>query len=154
MTNYKQNLWYVLTFLCLLAIAGCGTNVRVSGTVTFSDGTPLEKGKITFENDRVFYFGKIQKNGSFSLGVIKDGQGIPPGKYRVAVDSYEVEGKGLEEVLIHFVAKKFRDSSTSDIEYDITGKTTNLAIVVDKPETGSERQQVIPRPPNYKQPKK
>jgi hypothetical protein len=153
MTNYKRNLWYVLIFLCLLAITGCGTDVRVSGTVTFADGTPLEKGKITFENDRVFYFGKIQKNGSFSLGVIKDGQGIPLGKYRVAVESYDVEGKGLDEVLIHFVAKKFRDSTTSGIEYDITGKTTNLAIVVEKPETGSERQQVIPRPPNYKQPK-
>lgn len=153
MTNYKQNLWYVLIFVCLLAITGCGTNVRVSGTVTFSDGSSLKKGKITFENDQVFYYGKIQKNGSFSLGVVKDGQGIPPGKYRVAVESYDVEGKGSEEVLIHFVAEKFRNSSTSGIEYNITEKTTNIVIVVDKPETGSERQSLIPRPPNYKQSK-
>jgi hypothetical protein len=147
MTNYKQNLWYVLTFFCLLAITGCSTNVKAAGKVTFSDGSPVEKGKITFENDRVFYFGKIQKNGSFNIGVVKDGQGIPPGKYRVAVESYDVEGRGLDEVLIHFVAQKFRNSTTSGIEYEITGKTTNLSIIVDKPETGTERQQIIPRSP-------
>jgi hypothetical protein len=154
MTNYKQNLLYVFIILCLPAITGCGQNFKVTGRVTFSDGNPVEKGKVIFENDKVFYFGHVKKNGSFHLGVIKDGQGIPPGKYRVAVESYDIEGKGLDEVLIHFVAKKFRNSSTSGIEYDITGKTTDILIVVDKPETGTERQQLIPRPPDYKPPKK
>jgi hypothetical protein len=153
MTNYKQNLLYLFAFFCFLAITGCGTNVKVAGKVTFSDGSTVEKGQVRFENDQFCYVGNINKNGSFSLGITKDGQGIPLGKYRVAVESFDLEGKGFDETLIHFVAQKFRDSTTSGIEYEITGKTTNLSITVEKPETGTERQQIIPRPPNYKKPK-
>jgi hypothetical protein len=140
----QQYLLFRFLLICLLIVTGCGPNIKVTGKVTFSDGNRLEKGRVIFENDNVYYYGMIQKNGVFRLGVVKDGQGIPPGKYRVAVEFFDVEGTGLDETLIHFVAKKYRNSKTSGIEYEITTKTTNISIVVDRPETGVERERLIP----------
>ncbi|MDR0610121.1 MAG: hypothetical protein LBG58_08430 [Planctomycetaceae bacterium] len=131
----------ILPLLFILFVTGCG-GIKVSGKVTFPDGSPLDTGKVTFESDQNSFFGTIQKDGTFQLGRLKDGDGIIAGKYRVAVNAStpEVAPNGFLISTTHFVAEKFRSPKTSGIEYDIQKKTTNISIVVEPPKPGEEKQ--------------
>jgi hypothetical protein len=62
--------------------AGCGNNVRVTGKVTFEDGSPVTAGTVIFTTEKAQFSGFI-KNGSYDAGATKNGQGIPPGTYKV-----------------------------------------------------------------------
>lgn len=70
------------SFLILLAV-GCGPNVRVSGTVSFPDGTPLDQGVVVFESPKLVAKGPLNGSGGYRLGSIKAGDGLPPGNYKV-----------------------------------------------------------------------
>jgi hypothetical protein len=118
-------------------VTGCSKNVRVEGTVSFSDGTTIDRGQVVFENDAKTYLGKIRKNGTFSVGVYKDGEGIPKGQYRAAVTGVFDEppptsGNDLLAPPIHIVAEKYRNSKTSGFEFDIQGKTSGISLVVER----------------------
>ncbi|MDR1290178.1 MAG: hypothetical protein LBK06_03155 [Planctomycetaceae bacterium] len=78
----------VITIL-ILCLSGCG-QIKVEGKVTFPDGTPLTKGKVFFENNTNSYIGDIHEDGTFRLGILKDGSGIPAGKYGVGVEAFNV----------------------------------------------------------------
>ena len=70
-------------------------------------------GRVNFEDDQHTYFGMIQSDGRYSAGVLRDGDGIPPGKYRVSVTGVETDdGKQL-------LAQKWTSSKTSGLEYDV-----------------------------------
>ncbi|MDR1925079.1 MAG: hypothetical protein LBQ66_11970 [Planctomycetaceae bacterium] len=115
-------------------VTGCSQNVRVEGTVSFSDGTTIDRGQVVFENDAKTYIGKIRKDGSFSVGVYKDGEGIPKGQYRAAVAGVFDEDPNTAHFgpPIHLVAEKYRNSKTSGFEFDIQGKTTGISLVVER----------------------
>jgi hypothetical protein len=129
----------ILLFLSLMFISalGCSNAVTVKGKVTFSDGTPLEVGEVVFENDKRTFSGKIQEGGTFSMGQLKDGQGIPPGKYRVYISETFLEefltppGSPFPKTT-QLVAAKYNDPKTSGFEYDIQKATTDISIVVEK----------------------
>ena len=72
-----------LAFVCsLLTITtGCSPNVKITGTVTYEDGSPVRSGQVQLEGN-VLGRGTIT-DGKFSLGLLKDGQGVPPGTYEV-----------------------------------------------------------------------
>lgn len=126
----------------LTLLIGCSDNVNVSGKVVFSDGTPVSKGKAVFENEKYLYSGQIQSDGSFTLGVLKDGEGIPPGKYRVGIaDAVQLDfaQQGQPPKMTYLVADKFRLPKSSGLEYDITGKTTGIEIVVEKPALNNDK---------------
>ena len=75
--------------LALLFATGCSGNVAVKGRVTYSDnGEPVQSGLVVFIGEKEMGRGAI-KNGRYSVGLLKDGDGIPPGTYTVSADSYE-----------------------------------------------------------------
>jgi hypothetical protein len=75
-----------LLLLCLVAL-GCSENVKVSGTVTYSDnGEPVKFGTVVFDGEKEVGRGMI-KNGKYAAGVVKDGDGIPPGTYTISAGS-------------------------------------------------------------------
>ncbi|MDR1291331.1 MAG: carboxypeptidase-like regulatory domain-containing protein [Planctomycetaceae bacterium] len=126
--------FYIWGLVLLFLITGCGNKVTVSGRVTFADGEPLSTGRVVFENDQFFYYGNLKKDGTFSIGVLKDGTGIPLGKYRVAVEyafATTPDGQPTEQLLI---AEKHANTKTSGLEYDIQKRTTDIHITVEKPE--------------------
>jgi hypothetical protein len=134
-----MKLYFYIFALCILLIAGCGNKVKVSGNVKFPDGEPLSTGRVVFENDQFYYYGNLQKDGSFSVGTRRDGDGIPRGKYRVAVEYAFVttpDGQPTEELLI---AKKHANTKTSGLEYDIQKRTTDINITVEKPEPKKQK---------------
>lgn len=71
--------------------AGCGRMSPVSGTVTYADGQPLDRGTIEFElvaekqKDRVSALGTIGSGGAFTLSTHAEADGALQGEYRVAV---------------------------------------------------------------------
>ncbi|MDR1959968.1 MAG: carboxypeptidase-like regulatory domain-containing protein, partial [Planctomycetaceae bacterium] len=69
-------------FLMLL-ISGCGSGqVKGAGTVKYDTGEPVPFGMVIFSTDTNQYTGEI-KDGVFSLGGIRPGDGLPPGNYQV-----------------------------------------------------------------------
>jgi hypothetical protein len=130
-----MKLYFYIFALIFLMLSGCGNKVKVAGHVTFSDGEPLNTGRVVFENDQFYYYGNLRKDGTFSVGVYKDGEGIPRGKYRVAVEYAFVttpDGQPTEQLLI---AEKHANTKTSGLEYDIQKRTTDIHITVEKPES-------------------
>ena len=132
----------IILMLGLLLIIGCSSKVSVTGKVTFEDGSPLEQGQVMMESAGYRVAGTIQQGGRFSLGELKDGDGVLPGEYDVwIVGTYvypppsegherEVPASmryGSEENLVH---SKFNMRSKSGltctvakngpIEYNIT----------------------------------
>jgi hypothetical protein len=132
----RTSLLFVFLFVPFF-VTGCSKNVRVEGTVSFSDGTTIDRGQVVFEDDAKTYIGNISKDGTFSVGVYKDGEGIPKGKYRAAVTGVFDEppptsGNGFIALPVHIVAEKYRNSRTSGFEFDIQGKTSGISLVVER----------------------
>ena len=79
----------LLVLLCLFAV-GCSKNMIVQGTVTYSDtGEPVKSGLVVFTGTKDIGRGVI-KDGKYSVGLINDGDGIPPGTYTVSSDAFPV----------------------------------------------------------------
>jgi hypothetical protein len=76
----------MLLFACLFAL-GCSRNVKVSGTVTYSDtGDPVMFGTVFFASETEMGQAIITE-GKYSVGLINDGDGIPPGTYTIYSNS-------------------------------------------------------------------
>ncbi|MGL6226688.1 MAG: hypothetical protein ACRC10_08690 [Thermoguttaceae bacterium] len=82
----KWNL-VLLCVVCLFVCAaiGCSNKAKVSGKVTFSDGTPATGGSVRLQGEKIFAKGSIDSKGSYSVGETKEGEGVTPGKYKVAL---------------------------------------------------------------------
>jgi hypothetical protein len=137
----KTNFVTILLLFIFLAIAGCG-EIKVGGKVTFPDGTPLSTGKIIFSDATHTFTAKIHKDGSFSLGKLKDGEGIPAGHYKVGIgEAFTEEFPAADKppIVTYLIAEKFRSPETSGIEFDIQKKTTDIAIVVEPSKPTKEK---------------
>ena len=87
--NFVFRIGTGILFLVCLFIAGCGSgNVTVTGTVTYSDtGEPVKSGTVMFSNEKTQGRGTI-KDGTYSVGLMEDGEGVPPGTYTVSANSF------------------------------------------------------------------
>jgi hypothetical protein len=86
--------------LCLVAIAGCGSDgftppVPVKGKVTLG-GKPVEGALVTFHNKTGgrSASGKTEKDGTFKLTCINTDDGAPPGDFNVSIKKVEAKGGG------------------------------------------------------------
>ncbi|GHT17090.1 hypothetical protein FACS1894189_2310 [Planctomycetales bacterium] len=84
----------ILLLIVTLMLAGCSDRITVTGTVRFEDGAPLERGVVMMESDATRASGKIDKNGRFSVGELRDGGGTLPGHYDVWITSTVIEVVG------------------------------------------------------------
>jgi hypothetical protein len=88
-----------MLFLMCLCAFGCSNNVKVTGTVTYSDnGDPVKSGTIFFTGETELGRATIT-NGKYSIGRINDGDGIPRGTYTVASDALFVPAPRAETVM-------------------------------------------------------
>jgi len=91
--NYFRLMPGVL-FVCLF-LTGCSSNVSVTGMVTYSDtGEPVQGGVIVFTGDNDVIGRAAIRNGRYSIGVVNDGDGIPPGTYTVSADRAAIASMG------------------------------------------------------------
>lgn len=87
--------FFTLLLVCV-SFSGCGNgDVKIAGTASYSDGTPLPHGIITISDDKSQYTGPV-KNGKFVMGGLAPGSGMPPGNYKVYVSNcIDESGKNL-----------------------------------------------------------
>ncbi|MCF0233466.1 MAG: hypothetical protein HUK22_00645 [Thermoguttaceae bacterium] len=129
-----------LALLCILAVGCNGGRAKVTGTVTFDDGTPLTKGTVNFTDGKTMCRGEVNKDGKYEMRTFKPGDGVPPGSYKVYItdtlvfgDTREVEGRAGEDgpVTMNIVGKagnpvapKYAAADSSGLTCDVKGRTT------------------------------
>jgi hypothetical protein len=134
--------------LAVLLISGCGKSglYRVEGKVVFPDGTPLTAGTVEFnplDKDAILApRGEIEADGTFRASTHKEGDGAPPGDYRVAITPPDELEPGRPRPLPY--DRRFKTFETSGLEYTVKeGRNEFFTITVEKPaakeaaETGS-----------------
>src|SRR5262245_63721747 len=128
-----------LVVLSLLALtAGCGSSrYPVTGRVTYEDGTPVEAGTVIGEamvnGKAVGVQGNIEKDGTFSWGTDRAGDGALAGQYRVIVMPVALGDSELAEGKQPAVDGKYTRYDTSGITFEVKPGKNELNITVSRP---------------------
>lgn len=131
--------WRPLALLFLLAlVSGCGSGrYSVTGRVTYKDGAPVEAGTVIAEakvdGKPVGVQANIEKNGSFSWGANRPGDGALPGSYRVLVMPVALGDSELAEGKQPAVDGKFTRYETSGLTFEVKPRKNELNIQVARP---------------------
>jgi hypothetical protein len=139
-SEMRSCLHSIVVVVALVAL-GCGdpNRVNVTGKVTFSDdGSPLKRGVVCFDNDKIMARGTLKADGSYAIGVEKDGRGIPPGSYKVSIFFAQEELPGGAPHALRYnklIDDKYASRHTSGIELVVEPSTTRFDITVDRPTT-------------------
>ncbi len=131
----------------LVFFVGCG-DPKVTGKVTYSDGTPITVGQVMFQRDNFVASGDIKPDGSYSAGKNKDGDGLPPGVYKVYISGAtkfgEIKKPAKEAAIgqipvfqvaptIQMVHTKYTMPESSGLSVDVKGNT-KYDITVEPPQ--------------------
>jgi len=121
----------LLILLCFFAF-GCSKNVSVTGMVSYSDTSePVKFGMVVFTGEKEIARGVI-KDGKYSIGLIKDGDGVPPGTYTVSSDAFpppnyalvdmfgNVQSASSEEVEVYYTKEPQAIEVKKSMTYDFT----------------------------------
>jgi len=132
----SRNYWRALVLTAIGVFAaglnGCGTRrYPVTGAVALEDGTPVTKGMIIAERveggDAITVQGEIRADGTFQLGTTKPGDGVPPGKYRVLINSMDLSDLPDEQKDLPYDAK-YLSFKTSGLELEVKRGATDFPI--------------------------
>ena len=129
MKNINRYGIYGCILVAILCFNGCG-DPKVTGTVKFSDGTPLKGGMVVLQNETSQGIGELDFNGSFNIYQYKPGDGLKRGKYRgyisgaISIDEF---GRSVS-----LIPDKYADIENSGIEYDSSVNNGKLDIVIEK----------------------
>ena len=136
----------MMPLLVIVLAAGCG-DPKVTGKVTFPDGTPLTTGQVMFQKEGFVASGAIQKDGTYSAGKQKDGDGLPLGTYQVFLAEVSIFGElsGRQGVqtstgsvvfevapTVDLVPTKYMSASTSGLTVEVK-RPTKFDITVEPP---------------------
>lgn len=137
----RKKIFIVSILWLMFCLIGCSGKTKISGTVTFSDGTPVTKGNVVFDNGTESYFGIIKNNGTYVTGGNKQIEGIPNGNYKVWLAQTEIientlgaNGRVTSYKVTQTITKKFTSLNTTELTFEVKpdGQKT-FDIVVEKP---------------------
>ena len=133
-------LCWLMVLLAMAMVAGCGggSTHPVEGSVTFTDGSPVTGGSVVFSSvdlqPPVSVRGGIGRDGTFSLGTQRPGDGAPAGKYRAVVaEPLPIDLDNPPPASIH---PRFRDFSTSGLDFEVVPGPNRFTILVERPARG------------------
>jgi hypothetical protein len=134
-------LLFGVLFCFVVSLTGCSGKTKISGTVTFPDGTPVTKGSVVFDNGTDSYFGTIKNDGTYITGGNKQVEGIPNGNYRVWLAQTEITENTLDAngdvtsyKVTQTVAKKFTSPITTELTFEVKPDGQKIFnIIVEKP---------------------
>lgn len=140
----RRSLATVVAVVVIFGIAGCASGrYPVVGRVTYEDGTPLTEGNVIgYMSDggtTVMVQGTVQRDGSFTWGSEKPGDGAKPGKYRVAVIPRTPGDAERAAGVLPAVDGKYSDPDKSGIEVEVRPQKNEVTITVTKPNNGRRR---------------
>ncbi|MDR3109089.1 MAG: hypothetical protein LBU65_05295 [Planctomycetaceae bacterium] len=143
--QYRQ---YILLFVFILTLTGCVTNIPLKGKVTYKDGTPVTKGTLNFSSEKLLSRAKIQSDGSYVVGTLKETDGIPKGTYKVYISGAEeaIESKTttIEKDSMgnpvssmatyrQLVDRKYMTAESTPLMCDVPAPNNRFDIIVEKP---------------------
>lgn|GEM_PF-350908 len=147
----KRILVQGFVFCFIAALVGCSDVVKVKGKVIFSDGEPVTHGCVTFESSdsNELALGMLDKNGNYSMGRNKDGDGIKPGTYKVWLTGTNITqtnltasqsamgmGQTMNSTTTVTVHPKFQRKDTSGLTFEAKrGGPTTFNFTVERPES-------------------
>ncbi len=112
----------ILALLCVASVlvaSGCGGRCKVTGKVTYKDGTALTFGTVVFANETTLCKGDIDpQTGIYEMRTFKPGDGVPPGTYKIYLSNTT---KFVESVKTNKV--KMGDQ---ELEMPVMGKNISL----------------------------
>jgi len=116
--NSLLHLWCVVLVLAL--VSGCGSGaVKIEGTITLPDGSPIKKGtQIMYDDGKTSVVGYTNEQGKFALYHLKPGDGVPPGTYRGAIQydgAFVPSASGAETAPNVPFSPKYLDMNTSGL---------------------------------------
>lgn len=121
--------------LLLILCCGCNDKLPLGGTITYSDdGSPLDKGTVCFEKADFLARGHLQSDGTYQISSTGKNDGLPKGKYKVCIVGAELssEGAGGNTVYTPLIDQRYGSAETTDIEFDVDGKTRRFDFQVDR----------------------
>ena len=135
-----RNLFYATVLATAALCVGCSSNVKLTGTVSFSDdGAPVESGPIYFVS------GDTQGRGSIVDGKFEttfgDEDGLPPGDYQVyfvgvekVVRESETLGDGstTDPVTAPAIDAKYLSAETSGLTQKVDKSTKTVDFKLDR----------------------
>src|SRR5262245_23610665 len=122
---------WVAGFLAV-ALAGCGPSLYpVRGKVVWENGAEAKElagGLVTFESEerKVGARGDIEKDGSFQMTTHEQGDGVLPGKHRVAVSEFSTREPQPPPTM----NRKFSNLDTSGLWVTVEPKTNEVVLKV------------------------
>ena len=121
-------------------LAGCSGNYRLSGKVTFEDGTHATQGMVVFTTETFQATGEIRQDGTFVVGSEKARDGIPKGTYQVyvtGVGKMTTGGMMGNTLFVSTVHDKYAAASTSGLTCTVPAPENKYDLVLE------------PHPKNY-----
>ncbi len=123
-----------LLFAVAVVATGCG-KPKVTGKVTFADGSPLTVGTVNFTDDKIICKGSIKDDGTFEMRTLKPGDGVPKGSYKVYltetmrfgdVERETATGEATATMLgtTNDVPPKYSNPEQSGLTIDVKGSMT------------------------------
>jgi hypothetical protein len=121
-------------------VSGCSTGLNpVKGKVTYQDGSPVTAGSVVVETvdtgneQRSSANGNILPDGTFQLTSLNPGDGVPEGRYRVAVLSPPLSDDQVGRGEKPLVDIKYSQLDTSGLEIEVKPGLNEVTLTVDKP---------------------
>lgn len=127
---------FMIAAMFAFAITGCGDNkpppgaalaksYPVQGQVTLKGSAPLKGGMITFRPEsfeagieiRFEGTGLVDANGKFKIGMNGNDMGVPPGKYKVAVQPREY--RELRGSNSNHIPTSYREPATTQLAVEV-----------------------------------
>ena len=145
--------FYVILFaaVCLLLVAGCGNNVPLRGKVLDQEGNPITVGMVNFSSEKGLSRGKIQPDGSYTVGTLNQTDGLPPGTYKVYITGAEIAvpkeppkgpqrldsmGRPIQQMMVStqkLVAKQYMTEADTPLTCEVPVKGNRFDVIVEKP---------------------
>ncbi len=130
-----MSLLLVVTLVCV----ACSSKEQLTGRVFFDDGEPLTFGTVYLTDEMMMYRGSIGKDGSFDVGELRDGDGLPAGTYKVWLEDVNTwepvldkNGERTDKIIETIVMdRKYAKRFTSDLTVEVKpGEKNTLEIRV------------------------
>lgn len=131
------------TWICLFAFTIIATGCKqseniypVSGTIVFEDGSPVMFGDIEFQasQELINARGKIQRDGSFTVGTRSKSDGAILGEHKVVIVQTVTNHFNLDVVHDHghTVDPLYSSYQTTDLTVEVKPEKNQLNLVVKK----------------------
>ena len=139
--------YILLTFLILFLCVGCGKNIPLRGKVLDEDGNPITVGMVNFVSEQGLSRSAIQSDGSYTVGTLKETDGLPPGKYKVYISGAIISVPSQRPATVDsmgqtippmpdiqsLVASQFTSEASTPILCEVPAPRNKFDVIVKKP---------------------